>query len=56
MILNYLLQKSDFTELNLLLEFSNELNQLVLTVIRREITPENQGEKIAGFIEVKLDS
>jgi hypothetical protein len=35
-----------------LLEFGRELNQFVLSIIRKEITPETQGKKIAGFIEV----
>ncbi len=39
--------------MNALLEFGQELNRFVLSVIRKEITPETQGKKIAGFIEVK---
>lgn len=45
-------RKLDLIELQDILEFGTELNKFVVSVIRKQITPETQGIKIAGFIEV----
>ena len=45
-------QKKDLIELEDILEFGRELTKFVVSIIRKQITPETQGIKIAGFIEV----